>query len=55
MVEYDFDNTSHLTHQILDPGEIEMTVALFPLKLIEFLCSYPLAHTQNSSSKTEMN
>jgi hypothetical protein len=55
MMENDFDNTSHPTHQILDPVEIEMTVALVPLKLLDFLCVYPLAYTQDSFSKTEMN
>jgi hypothetical protein len=55
MMENDFDNTSHPTHQILDPIEIEMTVALVPLKLLDFLCVYPLAHTQDSFKKTEMN
>ena len=55
MMEEDFDNTSHPTHQILDPVEIELTIALVPLQLLDFLCIYPLAYTQDSFSKTEMN
>ena len=55
MMEKDFDNTSHPTHLILDPVENEMTVVLVLLKLIDFFCIYPLAYTQDSFSKTEMN
>ena len=55
MMEEDFDNTSHPTHQILDPVEIELTVALVSLQLLDFLFIYPLAYTQDSFSKTEMN
>ena len=55
MMENDFDNTSHPTHQILDHVEIEMNAALVPLKLLDFSCIYPLAYTQDSFSKIEMN
>ena len=55
MMENEFDNTSHPTHQILDLVEIEMTFALVPLKLLDFLCVYPLAETQDYFSKTKMN
>ena len=54
-MENDFDNKSHPTHQILDPVELELTIALVPLQLLDFLCIYPLAYTQDSFSKTEMN
>jgi hypothetical protein len=55
MMEEDFDNTCHPTHQILDPVEIELTIALVPLQLLDLLCIYPLTYTQDSFSKTEMN
>ena len=55
MMENGFVNTSHPTHQILDPVEIEMIVALVPLKLLDFLCIYPLSYTQDYFSKTKMN
>ena len=55
MMEKDFDNTSHPTHLILDPIEVELTYVLVPLKLLDFLCIYPLAYTQDSFSPTKMN
>ena len=55
MTKNGFDNTSHPTHQILDPIEIEMTNALVPLKLIDSVYVYPLAYTQDYFSKTKMN
>ena len=50
-----FDNTSHPTHLILDPVEIELAVALVPLKLLDFMCIYPSTLVQESPSKFEMN
>jgi hypothetical protein len=55
MMENDFDNIGHPTDQILDPIEIELTVALVPLQLLDFLCIYPLTLVQESPSKFEMN
>jgi hypothetical protein len=54
-MNHDFDNTSHLTHQILDFVETKMMVALVPIKLLDFMCVYPSTLAQDSSSKFEMN
>jgi hypothetical protein len=54
-MKHDFDNTSHPTHHLLDPVEIEMTDALDPRRVPNFLSVYHLEHAQESSSKNEMN
>jgi len=55
MMENDLDNTSNPTHRISDPVEIEVTVALVPLKLLDFLCVYPSTFVQEFPSKFEVN
>jgi hypothetical protein len=55
MMGNDFDPTGHPTDQLLDPEKTELTVSFIPPQLLDFLCIYPLAYTQDSFSKTEMN